>query len=480
MRRPSLVEETMRRYRRAKIVATVGPASASPEMLKALFEAGVDAFRLNFSHGAHEDHARVHGAIRALERAVGRPIGILQDLQGPKIRIGTVKDGRLELAAGETVRFVLDGRNGDKQAIPLRHPEIFAAVAPGQEFLIDDGRVRVRVVGLEADAITAEVMTGGPISDRKGVNLPGTLLNLSPLTDKDRADLAFGLELGVDWVALSFVQKPSDVIEARGLVGDRAGIMSKIEKPQALERIEDIIQLSDAVMIARGDLGVEIPHEDVPARQKELIRACRRAVKPVVVATQMLDSMVGAPAPTRAEASDVATAIYDGADAVMLSAESATGRYPVEAVAMMDRIIRSTEGHKLYRSLVAASEPGEAETPPHAVATATAMLAEAVHASAIVAYTSSGTTAARVARKRPAVPILALTPNLATSRRLCLLWGAHSVLSDEVSSYEEMTAGAARYAQEEGFARPNDMIVTAAGIPFSTVGNTNNIRIIQI
>ena len=279
----------MRRYRRAKIVATVGPASASPEMLKALFEAGVDAFRLNFSHGAHEDHARVHGAIRALEREVGRPIGILQDLQGPKIRIGTVKDGRLELAVGETVRFVLDGRNGDKQAIPLRHPEIFAAVAPGQDFLIDDGRVRVRVVGLEADAITAEVVTGGPISDRKGVNLPGTLLNLSPLTDKDRADLAFGLELGVDWVALSFVQKPSDVIEARGLVGDRAGIMSKIEKPQALERIEDIIQLSDAVMIARGDLGVEIPHEDVPGRQKELIRACRRAVKPVVVATQMLE-----------------------------------------------------------------------------------------------------------------------------------------------------------------------------------------------
>jgi pyruvate kinase len=470
----------MRRYRRAKIVATVGPASASPEMLKGLFQAGVDTFRLNFSHGAHEDHARVHAAIRALEQEVGRPIGILQDLQGPKIRIGTVKEGRLDLTTGETVRFVLNGHNGDKQAIPLHHPEIFAAVVPGQDLLIDDGRVRVRVVGLADDAITAEVVTGGAISDRKGVNLPGTLLDLSPLTKKDRADLAFGLELGVDWVALSFVQKPSDVIEARVLIGDRAGIMSKIEKPQALERIDDIVRLSDAVMIARGDLGVEIPHEDVPGRQKELIRACRRAVRPVVVATQMLDSMVGAPAPTRAEASDVATAIYDGADAVMLSAESATGRYPVEAVAMMDRIIRSTEGHKLYHSIVAASEPGEEETPPHAVATATAMLAESISASAIVAYTASGTTAARVARKRPAVPILALTPNLATSRRLCLLWGAHSVLSEEVSSYEEMTAGAARHAQEEGFAKPNDMIVTAAGIPFATVGNTNNIRIIQV
>ncbi|WP_342105096.1 pyruvate kinase [Methylobacterium sp. SI9] len=470
----------MRRHRHAKIVATVGPASSAPDQLKALFLAGVDTFRLNFSHGVQEDHARVHAAIRALEKEVGRPIGILQDLQGPKIRIGTLQGGRLDLTAGEMVRFVLEGADGDKQTIPLHHPEIFDAVVPGQELLIDDGRVRVRVTGPERTAITTEVVTGGPISNRKGVNLPGTLLDLSPLTEKDRADLAFGLDLGVDWVALSFVQKPSDVIEARGIIGDRAGIMSKIEKPQALERIDDIIRLSDAVMVARGDLGVEIPHEDVPARQKELIRACRLAVKPVVVATQMLDSMVNAPAPTRAEASDVATAIYDGADAVMLSAESATGRYPVEAVTMMDRIIRSVEGHKLYHSIVAALEPGEEETPPHAVATATAELAEAIHAAAIVAYTSSGTTAARVARKRPAAAILALTPNLATSRRLSLLWGAHSVHTDDVDSYEEMTVKACQHAQEEGFAKPNDIIVVAAGIPFHTAGNTNNIRLMQV
>ncbi|MBK1836064.1 pyruvate kinase [Azospirillum sp. YIM B02556] len=470
----------MRRHRRAKIVATVGPASAAPDTLRALFLAGVDTFRLNFSHGLQEDHARVHAAIRALEQEVGRPIGILQDLQGPKIRIGTVKDGRLDLTAGETVRFVLDGSEGDRQAIPLRHPEIFAAAAPGQDLLIDDGRIRVRVVGLDAETLTAEVITGGPVSNRKGVNLPGTLLDLSPLTPKDRADLAFGLELGVDWVALSFVQKPSDVVEARALIGDRAGILSKIEKPQALERIGDIIRLSDAVMVARGDLGVEIPHEDVPGRQKELIRACRLAAKPVVVATQMLDSMVAAPAPTRAEASDVATAIYDGADAVMLSAESATGRYPVEAVTMMDRIIRSVEGHKLYRSIVATSDPGEEETPPHAVASATATLAEAVQASAIVTYTTSGTTTARVARKRPAVPILALTPHLATARRLCLMWGAHSVHTDDVDSYEEMTTKAADCAVQEEFARRSDLIVTTAGIPFQMAGNTNNIRVIQI
>ncbi|KQT59790.1 pyruvate kinase [Methylobacterium sp. Leaf456] len=470
----------MRRHRHAKIVATVGPASNTPEMLRTLFLAGVDTFRLNFSHGTHDDHAKVHAAIRALEQEVGRPIGILQDLQGPKIRIGTVAGGRLELVTGETVRFVREGSDGGKDAIPLHHPEIFAAVVPGQELLIDDGRVRVRVSGLGAGAIEALVVTGGPISNRKGVNLPGTLLDLSPLTEKDRADLAFGLELGVDWVALSFVQKPSDIIEARALIGDRAGLMSKIEKPQALERIEDIVRLSDAVMVARGDLGVEIPHEDVPGRQKELIRLCRHLVKPVIVATQMLDSMVTAPAPTRAEASDVATAVYDGADAVMLSAESAAGKYPVEAVSMMDRIIRSVEGHKLYYSIVAASEPETEETAPHAVATATATLAEAVHASAIITYTESGTTAARVARKRPQPPILALTPNLATSRRLSLLWGAHSVHTEDVDSYEEMTAKAAHYAQAEGFAKPNDIVVAAAGIPFHAPGNTNNIRLIQI
>ncbi|GJE80549.1 pyruvate kinase [Methylorubrum thiocyanatum] len=470
----------MRRHRHAKIVATVGPASNTPEMLRTLFLAGVDTFRLNFSHGVQADHARVHAAIRALEQEMGRPIGILQDLQGPKIRIGTVAGGRLELATGETVRFVLEESDGGKDAIPLHHPEIFAAVVPGQELLIDDGRVRVRVSGLGAGTIEALVVTGGPISNRKGVNLPGTLLDVSPLTEKDRADLAFGLELGVDWVALSFVQKPSDIIEARALIGDRAGLMSKIEKPQALERIEDIVRLSDAVMVARGDLGVEIPHEDVPGRQKELIRLCRHLVKPVIVATQMLDSMVNAPAPTRAEASDVATAIYDGADAVMLSAESAAGQYPAEAVSMMDRIIRSVEGHKLYYSIIAASEPETEETAPHAVATATATLAEAVHASAIVTYTESGTTAARVARKRPRPPILALTPNLATSRRLSLLWGAHSIHTQDVDSYEEMTAKAAHYAQAEGFAKPNDVVVAAAGIPFHVPGNTNNIRLIPI
>jgi pyruvate kinase len=470
----------MRRYRRAKIVATVGPASASPEMLKTLFLAGVDTFRLNFSHGSHEDHARVHAAIRTLEGELNRPIGILLDLQGPKIRVGTIKGGRISVESGESIRFVLKGAEGDKSAIPLPHPEIFAAVSPKDHLLIDDGRVRVRVKNPGSDFIDAEVVVGGVISDRKGVNLPGTVLDLSPLTKKDRIDLAFGLELGVDWVALSFVQKPGDMIEARSLVGDRAGLMAKIEKPSALDHIDDIIRLSDALMVARGDLGVEIPHEEVPGRQKELVRACRLAVKPVIVATQMLDSMVSAPTPTRAEASDVATAIYDGADAVMLSAESATGRYPREAVEMMDRIIQSTEQHKLYRSIIEASKPGEEQTAPHAVAAAAADLAEVLHSPAVVAFTSSGTTAARIARKRPSVPILAVTPDQNVSRRLCLLWGAHSVLSEDVHSYEEMVNRAAETAKSEEFARPTDQIVVVAGIPFGRAGTTNNLRVVQV
>ncbi len=470
----------MRRHRHAKLIATVGPSSAAPETLRALFLAGADVFRLNFSHGTHDDHARVHAAIRALEQSVERPIGILQDLQGPKIRIGTVKDGRLQLVAGETVRLVPDGADGDRDAIPLPHPEIFQAILPGHNLLIDDGRLRLEVTQCDDGAIEARVVNGGVVSNRKGVNLPGTPLSLSPLTAKDRADLAFGLELGMDWVALSFVQKASDILEAKALIGDRAGLMAKIEKPQALEAIDDIVRLSDAVMVARGDLGVEIPHEEVPGRQKELVRICRLAAKPVVIATQMLDSMVNAPAPTRAEASDVATAIYDGADAVMLSAESASGQYPVEAVSMMDRIIAKTERHKAYRSIISALEPEPEATSSHAVAAIAADLADTIGASVIVAFTSSGNTVARIARKRPQVPILAVTPSLPVSRRLCLFWGAHSVLSDDVRGYEDMVARASVHALAESFTTRGSQFVVVAGVPFGQSGSTNNLRVVDV
>ncbi len=471
----------MHRQRQAKIVATIGPASNTPEMLKKLFIAGVDTFRMNFSHGSHEDHRMVYEAIRALEAEMGRPIGILQDLQGPKIRIGTVANGKFMVTAGDKLRFVLGGADGGPDAIPLPHPEIFAAVVPGQDLLIDDGKVRVRVTGITDTVIDADVIVGGAISNRKGVNLPGTLLDVSPLTPKDRTDLDFGLSLGVDWVALSFVQRPSDIIEARGIIGNRAGLLAKIEKPQALEHIEDIVRLADAIMVARGDLGVEIPQEEVPGRQKELVRVARAAAKPVIVATQMLESMIGSPTPTRAEASDVATAIYDGADAVMLSAESAAGQYPLEAVAMMDRIIRGTENHKFYRTLVAASTFAEDDdTPSHAVAAAAAGLAQTIGASAVVGFTSSGTTAARIARRRSAMSIVAVTPNLDVARRMTLLWGAHSVQSRDVESYEEMVEVGTRETVEEGFAKTGDRIVIVAGIPFGETGSTNNIRIVTV
>jgi pyruvate kinase len=470
----------MRRHRHAKIVATIGPASSSPERLRELFLAGADVFRLNFSHGAHDDHRQVHAAIRALERETGRPIAILQDLQGPKIRVGLIKDGKIQVAAGETVRFVLGRDEGGRDAIPLPHPEIFKAILPGAALLIDDGRVRLEAVSLEAEVIEARVIVGGTISNRKGVNLPDTALDLSPLTAKDRADLAFGLELGVDFVALSFVQKPADLIEARGLIGGQAALLAKIEKPQALERIEDIVRLSDAVMVARGDLGVEIPHEDVPGRQKELVQLCRLQGKPVIVATQMLESMAHGPTPTRAEASDVATAIYDGADAVMLSAESAAGSYPVEAVTMMARIIARTESHAAYRSIIHALRPNTETSPPHAVAAAAADLATAVGASAILVYTSSGVTASRVVRQRPDVPVLAFTPNDSVARQMALLWGTHSVRSPVMQSYEEMVNHARLKSVAEDFAVPGGHILVVAGIPFGQSGTTNNLRVVDI
>ncbi len=470
----------MRRLRKAKIVATLGPASSDPAVIRQLFEAGADVFRLNFSHGSHADHKRRYDAIRDLEKQTGRPIAILQDLQGPKIRIGALQAGSVLLERGAMVRFRLSPEPGDARTVPLPHPEVIGNLMPGHTLMIDDGKLQLTVTACGDDFADARVVIGGTLSDRKGVNLPNTNLPISPLTEKDRVDLAFGLDLGVDWVALSFVQRPADVIEAQGLIGGRAGIMAKIEKPAALERIEEIVALVDAVMVARGDLGVEIPPEEVPGRQKELIRLCRQAGKPVIVATQMLESMIKTPSPTRAEASDVATAIYDSADAVMLSAESASGDWPVEAVAMMNRIITHTENHKLYRSIIDALQPSPENTTPHAVAAAAADVADAIGAAAIVAFTASGTTALRAARKRPRVPILSLSPSAGIARRMALLWGTHNMLTPEITTYDEMVENARKHALEEGFAKEGDRIVVIAGIPFGRPGSTNNLRVVRL
>jgi pyruvate kinase len=467
----------MRRLRSAKIVATLGPASADPATIRTLFEAGADVFRLNLSHGAQDGHRAVIAAIRALEREVARPIGILTDLQGPKLRVGKIKNGAIELKPGARYRLDLETAPGDAARAPLPHPEVFAALRKDHEILIDDGRIRLRVTSHGHDHANLRVLVGGRLSDNKGVNVPGTVLALSPLTAKDRADLRFALDAGADFVGLSFVQRPEDVAEARRLIAGRAGVVSKIEKPAALDRLGEIVGLSDAVMVARGDLGVELPPEDVPAAQKRIVRHCREAGRPVIVATQMLESMIAAPQPTRAEASDVATAVYDGADAVMLSGETATGKYPKEAVAMMNRIIERSERDPLYRGLMDAVHGEPEKTDADAITAAARQVAQTISAAAIVTYTTSGSTTLRAARLRPSVPILSLTENPATARRLALAWGVHGVVSEDVRDFADMVDKAAARALAEGFAQKGDRLVITAGVPFGTPGATNVLRI---
>ncbi|MBV8778476.1 MAG: pyruvate kinase [Alphaproteobacteria bacterium] len=467
----------MRRQRSAKIVATLGPASASPAMLRALFDAGVDVFRCNFSHGTHDDHRRLFAAIRRVESDTGRPIGILADLQGPKLRLGDFAGGRVQLEAGAAFRLDLEGGLGDRSRAPLPHPEVFAALQPGNELLVDDGKVRLKVVDCGRDYADTQCVVGGTLSNHKGVNLPHCVLPISAVTDKDRADLAFALENGADWVALSFVQRPEDVAEGRKLVGNAAGLMVKLEKPSAIRRLDEIIDLADGLMVARGDLGVEMPPEDVPTVQKQIIHSCRLAGKPVIVATQMLESMINAPTPTRAEASDVATAVYEGADAVMLSAETAVGEYPVEAVAIMDRIARRVQEDPLYFPSLQTKLLEHEHTNSDAISSAACQVAATVGAAAIVSFTSSGATALRAARERPAAPILAMTPHLATARRLALLWGAHCVHSADIRGFQDMVQKAVRAAQHEDIAQPGQRIVITAGVPFGTPGATNILRI---
>jgi pyruvate kinase len=469
----------MRRTRNAKIVATLGPASSDPDTVRRLFMAGVDAFRLNFSHGTAADHRERVALLRALEDETGRPIGILADLQGPKLRVGTFADGPVTLVEGAAFRLDLDPAPGDVHRVGLPHPEIFAAVAPGAELLLDDGKLRLVVERCGGDHAETRVVVGGRLSERKGVNVPGVVLPISPLTAKDRRDLDVALELGADWVALSFVQRPQDIAEARALIGDRAAIMAKLEKPAALEHLDEIVALSDGVMVARGDLGVELPAERVPALQKRIVRTCRRLGRPVIVATQMLESMIASPVPTRAEASDVATAVYDGADAVMLSAESASGKHPVEAVAMMNRILEQVEADPLYRELIDASHSAARPDGDVADAVCCAMrrVVTLLRAAAIVCYTSSGRTSLRAARERPESPVLSLTPSLQAARRLALAWGVHSVHIAGVDDVRQMTEMACEVARRERFAKAGETIVAIAGMPFGESGSTNLMRI---
>ncbi|MET0969560.1 MAG: pyruvate kinase [Tardiphaga sp.] len=470
----------MRRQRRIKILATLGPASSDSTMIRKLFEAGADVFRINMSHTPHDKMRELVKTIRNVESSYGRPIGILVDLQGPKLRVGAFAEGGVQLKNGE--RFVLDSdpAPGDVTRVQLPHPEILAALRPGHALLIDDGKLRLITEETTNDRAVTRVVVGGRISDRKGVSLPDTDLPVSAMTPKDRLDLEAALETGIDWIALSFVQRAEDVHEAKRLVRGRAAIMSKIEKPQAIDRLGDILEASDALMVARGDLGVELPLERVPSLQKRMTRMARKAGKPVVVATQMLESMIQSPVPTRAEVSDVATAIYEGADAVMLSAESAAGKFPIEAVSTMNRIGEEVERDPTYRTVLMAQRPEPEPTAGDAIADAARQIAETLDLSAIICWTSSGSTALRVARERPKPPVVAITPNITTGRKLSVAWGVHCVVAEDAKDLDDMVDRAGRIAFRDGFAKAGQRVIIVAGVPLGTPGATNMVRIAYV
>ncbi|MBN8935809.1 MAG: pyruvate kinase [Rhizobiales bacterium] len=467
----------MRRLRRTKIVATLGPASGNPGTIARLFEAGADVFRINMSHSSHDRMRELVAAIRAVEKDCNRPIGILVDLQGPKLRVGTFTGGSAMLDKGATFVLDADTAPGDATRVNLPHPEIFAGVQAGHTLLLDDGKIRLTTIEAGKDRIVTRVEVGGKLSDRKGVSVPDSIIPFSALTPKDRSDLDAALDAGIDWVGLSFVQRPDDIAEAKKITRGRAAVMAKIEKPQAVHRLDEIIDIADALMVARGDLGVEMPLEKVPGIQKQITRTARRAGKPVVVATQMLESMISSPVPTRAEVSDVATAIFDGADAVMLSAESAAGQFPVEAVATMNRIAEEVESEDTYHTIMNAQHAEPEATGADAIAAATRQIAETLDLSAIVCWTSSGSTGLRVSRERPQVPIVAISPNLATGRKLSVAWGIHCVVAEDARDQDDMVERACRLAFKDGIAKAGRRVIIVAGVPLGTPGATNMIRI---
>ncbi|HBQ35855.1 MAG TPA: pyruvate kinase [Rhodobacteraceae bacterium] len=467
----------MKRLRNIKIVATLGPASDDYKMIRALFEAGADVFRLNMSHGEYDEIRERHAIIRQIEKDLDRPIAILADLQGPKLRCGKFGDKKIKLKEGQDFRFDLDEADGDKHRVCLPHKEIFAALKVGSTLLVDDGKIKLQVKECGKDFANCTVLVGGKISNRKGVNVPDVVLPLAALSKKDLKDLEFVCELGVDWLALSFVQRAQDVEEARELVKGRTAIMAKIEKPAAVDAYDEILAVSDGIMVARGDLGVELPVQCVPPIQKRLIRGARAAGKPVIVATQMMESMIESPVPTRAEVSDAATAIYEGADAIMLSAESAAGDYPVEAVTTMNNVAIEVEQDRTYREVIEASRKLKRSTVADGIVSAAREIAETTDIKVICCFTQSGTTALLTARERPSVPIIALTPLTGTARRLCLSWGVNCYFSDTVDRFKMAVVSAARAARASGLATEKDYIVVTAGVPFNVTGTTNILRV---
>jgi len=475
----------MKRNRKAKILATLGPVSSSPEVIDKLFTSGCDVFRLNFSHGSIEDHRKNYNYIRELENKYDHATCILADLQGPKLRVGSFENNKVKLKKGDFFNLDLDSAVGNKKRVNFPHPEIYEILTPNSEILIDDGKIKLQIIEQGTNSLKTEVLNDGIISNNKGVNIPGIILPISSLTSKDKADLNKALEMGVDWVALSFVQKPEDIQELKEIVGNKASIMAKIEKPSAVKNMDLIIEASDGIMIARGDLGVELPPEKVPVIQKNLINRCRKYGKPVVVATQMLESMISNHTPTRAEASDVANAIYDGADAVMLSAESAMGKYPIESVTMMNSIIESVENDKNNFNLdfhkLESSKKNISVGSTDAITSAAYTIARNAEAKAIVTFSVSGKTTFRMAKERAPVLVIGLSPNIKTARKTQLLWGVFSNhAKKDANNTTEMVSIACSIIKEKNLAQSGDSIVITAGVPFGNAGSTNLLRIAKI
>ena len=467
----------MRRQRNIKIVATLGPSSSDYEKIKDLHLAGADVFRLNMSHGTHDEIAKRHKIIRQIEDELSSPIAILADLQGPKLRVGPFKNGIEELTENEKFRLDLKDELGTKDRVQLPHPEIFQALHEGAHLLINDGKIKLMVEKCGPDFADCLVLNGGEISDRKGVNVPDVILPLAALSEKDRADLDFICDLGIDWLALSFVQRAEDIVDARNLIAGRASVISKIEKPSAVKSFDEILKVSDGVMVARGDLGVELPVQNVPPIQKRLVRKCRAAAKPVIVATQMLESMIESPMPTRAEVSDVATAIYEGSDAIMLSAESAAGQFPIQAVETMNNVAIEVESDPTYTEVMEASRRAKRNSVADGIVSAAREIAETTDIKAICCFTQTGTTALLTARERPRVPIIALSSEIETARRLALTWGTNCVLSGNKTRFKEAVVSAVRAALAEGLADETEQVVITAGVPFNITGTTNILRV---
>ncbi len=463
--------------RRAKIVCTLGPATSSPEQIRTLVDAGMDVARLNMSHGSHEDHARSYRLVREASDAKGHGVGIFADLQGPKIRLETFAEGRVMLEVGQTWTITVRDVPGDAVICGTTYKGLPGDVAPGDPILIDDGKIRLRVTEVNETDVTTEVIVGGPVSNNKGINLPGVAVSVPALSEKDIKDLRFALHLAVDFIALSFVRSAADADDVRRIMheeGVLVPLIAKIEKPQAIENLDEIIKAFDGFMVARGDLGVECPLEDVPFLQKRVVDKARRNAKPVIVATQMLESMIVNPAPTRAEASDVANAVLDGADAVMLSGETSVGAYPFEAVRTMARIITSTENHALKSMAAIDWQP---RTPGGVIAKAAAEVAERIGASYLVAFTQSGDSARRLARYRGSIPVLAFTPEAMVRSQLSLTWGVETFLTQMVEHTDEMVRQVDEALLQIGRVKEGERVVIIAGSPPGIPGSTNALRI---